>query len=282
MIHFRPTHASLNKRDNVLATRYLSLGFAFLGRNVISFLSETGSSLETLGRSVRSIVTLRCKWRRSMDQIVHIGVGSIPIVTIATFFVGMVMAVHVSTALAQFGVSLTVASIVCASILRELAPIFAALLIAGRAGAGITAELGAMQISGQLLAMRSLSLSVEDELIAPRFLATILSLVSITLLAGISGILGGYIVGIGHLDIPFATYHGKTLDSLDSLDLYCGLFKSVFFGLVIAIVGCHYGLSARGGASQLGINTKRSVVTASFVILVSNFFLTKAFIHLFE
>ena len=266
----------------MLPLQPLTRSVSLLGARILAIVQDTGGSIGVFVRSLVSIFTFRCKLRRTIDQLIHIGVGSIPIVTIATFFVGMVMAVHVSTALSQFGVGLTVASIVCASILRELAPIFAALLIAGRAGAGITAELGSMQISGQLLAMRSLSLSVEDELIAPRVVATITSLVAITLMAGLTGILGGYVVGIGHLDIPLATYHGKTLDSLDSLDLLCGLFKSVFFGVLIAVIGCHYGLSARRGASELGANTKRSVVTASFLILVSNFFLTQIFIHLFE
>ena len=253
-----------------------------LGRDSIAALTRLGASTLLLAGSLWTIVSLRARWSRTAVQIHQLGFRSIPIVTVAAFFTGMVMALHVSTALSRFGASLELASIVSASILRELAPIFTALLVAGRAGSGIAAELGTMKATEQLRAMRALSLSIERELIAPRVAATLFSMICLTLLADAAGILGGYFVAVEHLDLPLATYHAKTASEFEWVDLGCGLFKSAFFGLIVATLACRAGLSLRGGAQEVGRATKAAVVSASLTIIVSDYFLTRLFQALFE
>lgn len=253
-----------------------------LGRALARALVSLGEAVLLLAGSLITIVTFRARFSRTVDQVYHLAVKSIGIVALAGFFTGMVMAVHVSTALARFGASLQLASIVCVSILRELAPIFTALLVAGRAGSGVAAELGTMKSTDQLHAMRALSLPIGRELVAPRVAAIVFATVALTLVADVTGLAGGYHVGVSHLGILLDTYHAKTAASFDFHDLGCGLFKAFFFGLIIATVGCHAGLSLAGGATEVGHATKRAVVLSSLAVIVSDYFLTRIYGWAFE
>ena len=255
---------------------------AGIGESVLRWTASIGEAFVLLATSLWTLITFRARWHRTLEQVLQLGVKSVPIVALAAFFTGMVMAVHVSTALARFGASLTLADIVCVSILRELAPIFTALLVAGRAGSGIAAELGSMKTSDQLKAMRALSLSIQRELLAPRIGAVVFSMVALTLIGDAAGLAGGYHVGVTHLGILLETYHNKTASGFDFHDLGCGLFKAFFFGLIVAIVGCHAGLTMQGGASEVGRATKNSVVLSSILIIVSDYFLTQIYRWSFE
>lgn len=255
---------------------------ARLGRLVVERTAGLGDALLLLASSLWTIVSFRARWHRTLEQVYQLGVRSVPIVALAGFFTGLVMAVHVSTALSRFGASLQLASIVAVSILRELSPIFTALLVAGRAGSGVAAELGSMKTTEQLAAMRALSLSVSRELVAPRVAAIVFSMVALTLVADATGLLGGYYIAANHLHILPDTYHAKTVASFDFSDLGCGLFKSVFFGLIVAAVGCHAGLSMRGGATEVGRAAKGAVVTSSILVIVSDYFLTQTYRWIFE
>lgn len=253
-----------------------------LGQRVFGIAATMAEALVLAGQNVLVVLTGRVKVGRTLEQIHQIGTQSLPIVAIAMFFTGMVMAVHVATALAKFGAELQLAQIVLVSMVRELSPIFTALLIAGRAGSGITAELGAMQLTEQLSAMRALSLDVRAELLAPRIVATTLAAVALTVVGDLTGVLGGYLVGVTRQRILFDTFHAETIKALRMIDVYCGLFKAAFFGFVIAVTGCTLGLRTRRGAGELGTNTKRAVVAASFIVLVSDYFLTELFVAVFE
>ncbi len=253
-----------------------------LGEWCVGVIEGTGDAILLFGRNLGCLVTFRYKKAKAVEQLYQIGVLSMPIVSIALFFTGMVMAVHVAKALAKFGADLQLASIVLVSIVRELSPIFTALLISGRAGSGIAAEIGSMKITDQLKAMRALSLDIPRELLAPRIIATLIAVVLLTAIGDLAGVLGGYFVGVYRLHLLFDTYHAETVKALDMLDIYCGLFKAIFFGLMISVVGCYYGLKTRRGAGDLGRNTKSAVVTASFLVLISDYFLTELFTLLFE
>lgn len=248
----------------------------------VAVVEGTGEAVLLFVRNLGCLLTFTYKKGKALEQLFQIGVLSLPIVMIALFFTGMVMAVHVSNALGKFGADLQLAQIVLVSIIRELSPIFTALLISGRAGSGIAAEIGSMKITDQLKAMRALSLDISRELLAPRIAATVVAVVLLTAVGDLAGVLGGYFVGVFRLHLLVDTYHAETIKALEMTDVYCGLFKAVFFGLMISIVGCYYGLKTRRGAGDLGRNTKSAVVTASFLVLISDYFLTELYTFLFE
>jgi len=195
---------------------------------------------------------------------------------IAALFVGMGIAIQVEIELRRFGASQNIANVVAVSIVRELGPILASLLLAGRAGSGITAEVGSMNVTEQLQAMRMLGLEVDRHFTAPMLLAVTISTFYLTVVFDAVGIAGGYVIAVFEIGIPFATYHELTKEILRVSDLVTGLTKSCVFGLLIGWFGCYYGLTVRGGGKALGEATKQAVVAASFAILVSNFFLTRA------
>lgn len=253
-----------------------------VGEGALAVVRFTGEGARHAAGACAAIATGRIKFARAVEQVHQIGAMSLPIVTIALFFTGMVMALHVATALKAYGASLRLAEIVLVSMVRELSPIFTALLVCGRAGSGITAELGSMQLSEQLSAMRALSLDIVAELVAPRVLATVAATVFLTATGDLAGVLGGYLVAIQREQILFDTYHAETVKALAMTDVWCGLFKSALFGFGIATIGCTYGLRTRAGAGELGRNTKSAVVIASFCVLVGNYFLTELYGLLFE
>jgi phospholipid/cholesterol/gamma-HCH transport system permease protein len=222
------------------------------------------------------------KAARVVEEIYFFGVRSLSIVLVASFFVGMVLALQISIELKRFGVTRYIANVVCISLVRELGPIFTALLLAGRAGSGIAAEIGSLKITEQISAMKMLGLRFTRYFSGPMIIATTFSAFALTVVFDAVGILGGYVIGIFHLGIPFATYHASTLRILQPTDVITGLAKAVVFGAVVGVVGCTYGLKTRGGGKGVGEYTKRSVVTASLIILVSDFFLTKLLVFLLE
>ena len=172
------------------------------------------------------------------------------------------------------------ANVVCVALVRELSPIFTALLIAGFGGSGITAEIGGMKISSQLEALRMLSLDVNRHFIAPICIASMISAFCLTAIFDLVGVAGGYVVGVTQLDIPLSQYHAATKGILQASDVACGLIKATIFGGLIGLIGCHAGLRTPGGVLGLAESTRRAVVTAMVVVLVSDYFLTKLVLRL--
>ncbi len=255
---------------------------ARIGEGVVAAVAGVGEACRLFAHNLLRLLTFRFKLGRVVEGLYIFGWRSVAIVATCSLFVGMGMALQVEVELRKFGASRNIANIVAVGIVRELGPVLTALLLAGRAGSGITAEVGSMKITEQLAAMRMLGLDVNRHFIAPMLLAVTLSTLLLTVVFDAVGIVGGYAIAVYQLGIPFHQYHQLTKDILNTSDVFTGLTKSVVFGAIIAWVGCYYGLATRGGGKGLGEYTKRAVVAASFAILVSNFFLTKALIHWLE
>jgi len=170
-----------------------------------------------------------------------------------------------------------IASLVAFSMTRELGPVLTALIVAGRVGASITAEMGTMKVTEQIDALQTLATNPVKYLVVPRFLALIIMLPLLTLYADIIGILGGYIIGVGKLGISHAMYMKNTWDPLKYKDVYTGLIKSFFFGMIVCIVACFEGMNAEGGAEGVGRSTTSSVVVSFILIIVSDCFFTALF-----
>ncbi len=220
------------------------------------------------------------EFRAWFTQCFHLGVGSLSITNITALFTGMVLALQASFALANFGAELFVGDLVSLSIVRELGPVLTALLVGGRVGAGITAELGSMRITQQLDAMRAMATNPVQKRVVPKIIACVLCLPILTIIACAVGILGGLLLASVELNIDGPFYLARVMDALQPGDIASGIGKSFFFGFFIAIIACNNGMRVQGGADGVGHATTNTVVTASIVILVSDFFLTKLFFML--
>lgn len=254
---------------------------ARIGAGVFRAIEAWGEALALFARTMGSALTGRLKFSALVEQFQLTGVNSFPIVAVAALAIGMVLALQVAVELAKFQGTRFVANINCVSILREFGPVFTALLLSGRAGSAMTAELGTMKITEQLAAMRMLGLDVPKYLLAPRLIGCLLACLSLTLVFDVIGIAGGYLMAVYALNISFAEYHAGTLNILNWRDLSIGLIKAALFGMIIATVGCYWGLRTEEGARGVGEYTKRSVVTSSIAVIVSDFFLSKILLSLF-
>jgi len=231
----------------------------------------------TLSRSLRPPFYLR----ETVYQFDRIGVESLFIVALTGLFTGMVLALQGVALLTRFGATSYLGSMIGASIVRELGPVLAALMLAGRVGSSMTAELGNMAITEQIDAYTVEGTDVVRKLIVPRFLACILMLPLLTALADGIALIGGFLIISTTTDLNSIYYWRSVTEFINMNDLAMGLAKPLVFGVLIATISCHLGLSASGGAEGVGAAVKKSVVLASIMILVSDFFLTKIFLVLF-
>jgi phospholipid/cholesterol/gamma-HCH transport system permease protein len=214
-----------------------------------------------------------------VDQIDHIGVKSLSIVNVTILFTGMVLSLQTAYALATFGAKPYIAEIVSLSLVRELGPVLTALMVGGRVGSGITAEIGSMNVTSQVDAIRALGASPIKKLVIPKVVATVITLPLLTILADVIGILGGLIIAVYQIRLTPYFYYEHVMKSVVLGDVFSGLGKSVFFAFVISTVGCYNGLVTEGGAEGVGKAATRTVVVASITILISDFFLTKLFLY---
>jgi phospholipid/cholesterol/gamma-HCH transport system permease protein len=231
----------------------------------------------TLSRSLRPPFYLR----ETVYQFDRIGVESLFIVALTGLFTGMVLALQGVALLTRFGATSYLGSMIGASILRELGPVLAALMLAGRVGSSMTAELGNMAITEQIDAYTVEGTDVVRKLIVPRFLACILMLPLLTALADGIALVGGFLIISTTTDLNSIYYWRSVTEFINMNDLAMGLTKPLVFGFLIATISCYLGLRASGGAEGVGAAVKKSVVLASIMILVSDFFLTKIFLVLF-
>lgn len=214
-------------------------------------------------------------WARFYDQILQIGYGSLSISIVIGFITGLVMTLQFGYGLTKFGGTLYVPAIVSVSLLRELAPIFTSLLIAGRVGSSISAEIGAMNVTGQIDAIRALATSPIRVLVIPRVLATTLTLPLLATLASFTGILGGMLISYLEFGMTAGFYINKILSTIVFADIFGSMFKCAFFGLVISILACYRGFLTSEGTRGVGNATTWVVVRSSIIILISDFFLSK-------
>lgn len=210
-----------------------------------------------------------------------IGVGSLPIVALTGLFSGAVMALQMSRALNQYGATGQVGQIVAISLVRELGPVLTALLVAGRNASGMASELGSMKVTEQIDAMRALGTDPVQKLVTPRLLATMFMLPVLTIIADFVGLIGGYLVACVMLNLTTATQYWSTAhQSLEYNDIAQGLIKPLAFAIVIALVGCHYGMTTSGGTQGVGRSTTQAVVVASVWVFILTFFIGKFFVNL--
>jgi phospholipid/cholesterol/gamma-HCH transport system permease protein len=210
-----------------------------------------------------------------------IGFGSLPIVLLTGVFSGATLALQMSRALNNYGAASEVGQIVSFSLVRELGPVLTALLVAGRNASGMASELGSMKVTEQIDAMRALGTDPTQKLVTPRLLATVFTLPLLTVLSDFIGILGGYIVSVPMLNLTTPTqYWSSAYQYLAYNDVAQGLIKPLLFGIIIALVGCYYGMQTTGGTQGVGRSTTRAVVTSSVWIFIGNLFITRFFVNL--
>jgi phospholipid/cholesterol/gamma-HCH transport system permease protein len=213
-------------------------------------------------------------WIKQMEQI---GVRSLGVAGITTIFTGMVMALQTSLSLPSLGVKYYIGAVVSKSLVRELGPVLVALIVGGRVGAGMTAEIGTMKVTEQIDALRSMAADPVKKLVVPKLVATLVMLPALTVIGDGLGILGGLVIAVTTLDLPAGLYLNDVFESLNFGDVASGVAKSFFFAYFIAIVGCYNGLNTKGGADGVGRATTNTVVLAAILVLISDFFLTKLF-----
>jgi phospholipid/cholesterol/gamma-HCH transport system permease protein len=243
---------------------------ARLARQAGALALLTGRAFAALVRPPYEIA----EWVRQMEQI---GVRSLGVAAITTIFTGMVMALQTAYSLPSLGVKYYIGTVVSKSLVRELGPVLTALIVGGRIGAGMTAELGTMKVTEQIDAMRSMAADPVKKLVVPKLAATLVMLPALTILGDALGVFGGLVIAVLQLDLTAGLYLNDALSALTLEDVMSGVGKSFFFAYFIALVGCYNGLNAQGGADGVGRATTNTVVLASILVLVSDFFLTKLF-----
>jgi phospholipid/cholesterol/gamma-HCH transport system permease protein len=242
-----------------------------------AFVSRCGAVSLLTGRAFRAMFRRPLEWRRWLVEMEQIGVRSLGVAGITTLFTGMVMALQTAFSLPSLGVKYYIGAVVSKSLVRELGPVLTALIVGGRVGAGMTAELGSMKVTEQIDALRSMAADPVKKLVAPKLLASLVMIPALTVLGDAIGIFGGLLVGVFQLNLSVSFYMNDVISALDLQDVASGIGKSFFFAVFIAMIGCYNGLNVRGGADGVGRATTDTVVQASIIILVSDFFLTKLF-----
>jgi phospholipid/cholesterol/gamma-HCH transport system permease protein len=245
---------------------------------VIRFVEHMGD-ITTL-----SIRSLRSLWRRPLEiestiyQIESLGVRSLGIVAVTSIFIGMVMTIQFAFGLQRFGGIEYIPRVIVLSFLRELGPTLTAIIVGGRIGSGMAAEVGAMNVTEQVDAIRALGGDPAKKLVLPRVLAAMIVMPFLSIFADTLGTLGALLVAAAEYDIKPRLFVQTALETVLLSDLFSGLAKTPIFGFIIAIVGCHFGLSTRGGTEGVGQSTTRTVVVVSIAILVADYFLTRIFV----
>jgi phospholipid/cholesterol/gamma-HCH transport system permease protein len=250
---------------------------AAIGRLFLSFLAAIGDLTLFAARAVVHGVSgpyyPRAMWRQMID----IGYYSLPVVGLTAIFTGMVLALQSHTGFSRFEAESAVATIVVLSMTRELGPVLAGLMVAGRVGASMAAEIGTMRVTEQIDALTALSTDPFKYLVWPRLIAGLLMLPLLVIVANIIGVFGGYIVGIYKLGFGRYEYINNTFEFLETEDVVSGLVKAAVFGFLVALMGCYQGYHSEGGAQGVGAATTKAVVSASILILTANYIVTELF-----
>jgi len=216
-----------------------------------------------------------------IEQLETIGIGSLTVVLLTGIFTGAVLALQSGTTLDQFGARPIVGRLVAASMVRELGPALTALMLAGRVGSGIAAELGSMVVTDQINALRALGTDPVRKLVVPRVIGGVLMTPVLTIIADFMGILGGGLIAIQQLQVPSSVYWKSIIDALYMEDVWMGSVKPFILGFAIVSIGCHVGLRTKGGTQGVGRATTNAVVAASVAVLVLDFFITRLMLTLF-
>ncbi len=247
------------------------------GKPLVKFVSRLGELSVFIAQSLYNCLTPPFYGRNLMRQIIDMGFYSLPVVGLTTIFAGMVIALQSYSGFMRYGAEGAVAEVVLISVTRELAPVLSALMVAGRIGAAMAAEIGTMRVTEQIDALTTLSTNPFKYLVAPRIWAGLIVMPILVMLGDIIGIFGGYVVGVYKLGFNPANYINSTLQNLQTIDITTGLAKAFVFGFIIAVMGCYNGYKSRGGAQGVGAATTNAVVSSSILILIFNYIITELF-----
>jgi len=219
---------------------------------------------------------------RAISQAMQVGVRALPILSLITFFIGLILALQSAYELRRLGALTYVANAVAISMTRELGPLITAIVVIGRSGSAFAAEIGTMKVSEEIDALETMAIHPVDFLVTPKFLAMIVMLPCLTIWANAMGILGGGLFGVAQADFTWARYIQASLDALFLRDIVTGLVKSLMFGITITAVGCYEGLSTGAGAEQVGRSTTRAVVVSIFLVILVDLVFTTLFFFMTE
>ncbi|MBN8606665.1 MAG: ABC transporter permease [Caulobacterales bacterium] len=253
--------------------------FAPIGRSTLGIFAETGRFSMFAARAIASIFSPPYFVGQLGRQCFQIGYLSLPVIGLTAVFIGAALALNIYVGGARFNAESFVPNIVVLGITRELGPVLAGLMLAGRVSAGIAAEIGTMRVTEQIDAMTTLSTDPFKFLIAPRVLAAVLTLPVLVLVADIIGVMGGYLVAVNSLGFNGATYLRNTFNFLENQDVILGLVKAAVFGFIIAVMGAYQGYNSSGGALGVGRATTNAVVGAIVLILAVNYLITAFFVE---
>ncbi|MEO5898212.1 MAG: ABC transporter permease [Vicinamibacterales bacterium] len=241
---------------------------------------EVQEYVRMIGKVMRALVTRPFYARDVVEQFDAIGVGSLTVVLLTGTFTGMVLALQSGITLDQFGARSMVGRLVSASMVKELGPVLTALMVAGRVGSGIAAELGSMVVTEQIAALRALGTDPIRKLVTPRILAGVIMVPVLTVISVFVGLIGGWIITVTQLKVASGVYWNSVVVGLFIQDVWMGLIKPFFLGFAIVSIGCHVGLRTSGGTQGVGRATTNSVVAGSVAVLVVDFLVTKVLIFL--
>src|SRR5215471_18979296 len=250
---------------------------ATIGAALLTFLAGTGRIALFAWLSLATAFTQPFYIGAVLRQMLDIGYFSLPVVGLTALFTGMVLALQSYSGFSRFSAEGAVATVVVLSMTRELGPVIASLMVAGRVGAAMAAEIGTMRVTDQIDALTTLSTDPLSYLVLPRLVAGLVTMPMLVIVADIIGVFGGYLVGVYRFDFNPATYLTNTEQYLETKDVVSGLVKAGVFGLIVTLMGCYHGYYSQGGAQGVGQATTYAVVSASVMILVSDYILTAAF-----
>jgi len=256
---------------------FLLIPVAAVGRGVLLALSTAGSITLFGLTALLNMVRPPFYGRLFVRAFVEFSYFSLPVVSLTAVFSGMVIALQSYAGFSRYGAATAIPNIVLISVVRELAPVLAGLMVAGRVGAAMAAELGTMRVTDQIDALTTLSTNPVKYLVVPRLLAGVLALPLLVLVADVLGVMGGWLVGTAKLGFNSHTYLSNTMSFLQTMDVVVSLAKAAVFGFLVALMGCYHGYNSRGGAVGVGTATTNAVVSASILILAFDYVLTELF-----
>ncbi|MDP8213015.1 MAG: ABC transporter permease [Candidatus Zapsychrus exili] len=256
--------------------------FIYSSTAIFNFVCNVGDMSILLGKTIYWVFMPPLKMQRILIQSKKVGPDSFMISALIAFFIGVIMSLQMAGQMTKLSAEIYIPSVVSVSLTRELAPVLTALIVAGRVGAGITAELGTMTVTEQVEALKAFAVNPIKYLVVPRFLALIVMLPVLAIFADIIGILGGFVICVNKLGLSPSLYFTMIIQSLTVKDIVTGLIKTFFFGGIIALVGCHQGLNVKAGAEGVGKATTASVVISFILIIMADCIFTTMFYFVFD
>ena len=261
----------------MLGQRNITAFLQTLGRPLVAFIMNLGYFSRFVAKAIYNCFIPPFYIKLFCRQFMNIGFYSLPVVGLTTLFAGMVIAIQTYSGISKYGAESAVALVVLISVTRELAPVLSALMVAGRIGAAMAAEIGTMKVTEQIDALVTLSTNPFKYLFAPRLWAGLFVLPLLVLFGDVIGVFGGYVVGVYKLGFNPANYINSTIEHLEAIGIISGLTKAAVFGFIIALMGCYNGYQSKGGAQGVGQATTNAVVSASILILIFNYIITEIF-----